>query len=582
MKPKISLCMIVRDEEGNLAGCLLPVKDVFDEIVVVDTGSQDKTTEIARRLGAKVHQFPWEDDFAEARNVSLQYATGDWIFWMDADDRLARGEAIKLKRLAKSSPPDSYFLCRVVSTENGMKTEFFQLRLFPKLPGVRFENPVHEQVCYSLDRLGLKPKVTSIRINHLGYSNPEEYTRKVERNLKILQMQVEKSPQDISIRYQLATNYNAKGMIKEAMRELETLLEIAQTNSDFPQITKMAHIILGNDYRKLGKFNLALQQYQKAEDIDPKDGLPNYCLGELFYKLGKTTKAQKNFEQVKKKGIKLGLASIPLEELRYFTSFYLAKCYEGNGKGQKASREYENALQIKPDSLPVLRALGELCLRKGNYIEAQRSYEKLASLGSNSPTDYFDLGMTKIFLDDLQGAEKALKKAIKLAPNFSEAHSRLAFVYTKGGKFHQAEASYKRLLQINPHQVEALASLGYLYLSSNDYPKAKKQFLHVKKLTPGAIDVSLGLTKIYAEERSIPNLLNEYSSISARYPKLAPPLSDSSKDHHNLALAFNRFGESLLTNKRVAEAAISFDISLTLEPDLRQAKKNLSALKEKI
>jgi len=102
MKPKISLCMIVRDEEGNLAGCLLPVKDVFDEIVVVDTGSQDRTTEIARRLGAKVHQFPWEDDFAQARNVSLQYATGDWIFWMDADDRLARGEAIKLKRLAKS------------------------------------------------------------------------------------------------------------------------------------------------------------------------------------------------------------------------------------------------------------------------------------------------------------------------------------------------------------------------------------------------------------------------------------------------------------------------------------------------
>ncbi len=583
MKPKISLCMIVRNEEENLAGCLLPVKDSFDEIVVVDTGSQDKTVEIARRLGAKVHHFTWEDDFAQARNASLRYATGDWIFWMDADDRLARGEAIKLGRLAKSSPPDSYFLCRVLSTEpNGVKTEFLQLRLFPKLPGVRFKNPVHEQVAYSLDRLGLLPRISSVTINHLGYSNPEEYNRKVERNLKILQSRVEKTPEDISIRYQLATNYNSKGMLEKAIEELKALLKIAQSDAGFPEITKMAHIILGNNYRKLGKFNLALQEYRKAGKIAPQDGLPNYCLGELFYKLGKIADAQENFEEVKRKGIRLGLASIPLEELRYSTSFYLAKCYEGNGKTEEASREYENALQIKPDSPAVLRALGGFYLRKGNYREAQRSYQKLVSLGSDSPTDYFDLGMASIFLDDFPGAERALGRAVGLAPNFSEALSWLAFVYTKRSKVQQAETSYRRLLQIDPHKVRSLTSLGYLYLSSNDYPKAKKQFLQAKKLKVGDIDVNLGLAKIYAQEGSTPGLINEYSDISARYPKLAPPLSGSSEDMHNLALAFNRFGESLLNNKRMAEAAISFDVSLSLEPDLEQAKKNLSTLKEKM
>ncbi len=583
MKPKLSLCMIVRDEEENLAGCLLPLRDIFDEIIVVDTGSQDRTVQIAHRLGAKVHYLPWEGDFAEARNASLKYARGDWVFWMDADDRLARGEAIKLRMLAKSSPLDSYFLCKVVSTEsNGVKTEFLQLRLFPKLPEVKFENPVHEQVAYSLDRLGLKPKVSSVTVHHLGYSNPEEYTRKVERNLRILQKQVERSPEDISMRYQLATNYNAKGMIKEAIRELKTLLDFAQTDSGFPEITKMAHIILGNNYRKLGRFNLALQGYRRAEGIDPQDGLPNYCLGELFYKLGQTPEAQKNFEEVKRKGIKLGLASIPLEELRYFTSFYLAKCYEREGKGQKASREYETALQIKPHSLPLLRALGELSLRKGDYREAQRSYQRLVALGSNSPTDYFDLGMTEIFLDDLQGAEKALKKAVKLAPHFTEALSRLAFVYTKQGRLRQAEESYKRLLQIDPHQVGPLTSLGYLYLSSHEHPKAKKCFLQVKKLNPRAIDISLGLAKVYAEERSAPGLFHEYSDISARHPKLASPLSSPPQDIHGLALAYNRFGEALLAKKRVAEAAISFDVSLTLEPNLEEAKRNLAAIKEKM
>lgn len=583
MKSKLSLCMIARDEEDNLAGCLLPVKDIFDEIVVVDTGSQDKTVEMGQRLGAKVHSLPWEDDFARARNASLRYATGDWIFWMDADDRLERGEAIKLRRLAKSSPPDSYFLCRVISTEfNGTKTEFLQLRLFPKLPGVRFENPVHEQVSYSLDRLGLKGKISLVRINHLGYSNPEEYNRKVERNLKILQRQVEKSPQDISIRYQLATNYNAKGMIKEAIRELRILLNRAQTDSSFPEITKMAHIILGNNYRKLGRFNLALQHYQRAGEVAPDDGLPNYCLGELFYKLGKITEAEANFEEIKRKGIRLGLASIPLAELRYFTSFYLAKCFDKRGEAQKASQEYKNALQIKPNSLPILRALGELFLRKENYAEAQRSYQKLVAGGSNSPTDYFDLGTAEIFLGDLRGAERALKKAIKLAPNFSEALLRLAFVYTRQGKLRQAEESYKKLLQIDPHQVEPLTNLGYLYLNSNDHAQAKKYFIQVKKLKPGEIDANLGLAKIYAEERSTPSLFNEYSDISARYPKLAPPLSSPGEDLHNLALAFNRFGKALITKKKVAEAAIAFDVSLTLEPDLEPARKNLSALKEKI
>jgi len=372
MKPKISLCMIVRDEEDNLAGCLLPIKDSFEEIIVVDTGSQDRTVEIARRLGAKVHHFRWEDDFAQARNASLRYATGDWIFWMDADDRLTRGEALKLGRLARSSSPDSYFLCRVLSTEpNGVKTEFMQLRLFPKLPGVRFENSVHEQVAHSLDRLGLHPRLSSVTINHLGYSNPEEYRAKVERNLKILRREVKKTPEDISLRYQLATNYNSKGMIEEAIVELKSLLDMARSETGFPEITKMAHIVLGNNYRKLGKFNLALQGYRKAGEIDPRDGLPNYCLGELYYKLGKIAEARVNFEEVKRKGIKLGLASIPLWELRYATSFYLAKCYEGDGEDERAGREYESALQIRPDSPEVLRALGGFYLRKGRYQEAQ-------------------------------------------------------------------------------------------------------------------------------------------------------------------------------------------------------------------
>src|SRR3712207_5969033 len=87
-RARVSLCMIVKDEEHNLPDCLGPVAGLFDELVVVDTGSSDRTKEVAAALGARVFDFPWCDSFAAARNESLRHATGDWVFWLDADDRI--------------------------------------------------------------------------------------------------------------------------------------------------------------------------------------------------------------------------------------------------------------------------------------------------------------------------------------------------------------------------------------------------------------------------------------------------------------------------------------------------------------
>ena len=92
----ISLCMIVKDEERVLADCLQSARPFFREMIVVDTGSTDRTKQIAREHGAQVYDFPWTDSFSEARNESLKYAAGKWLFWLDADDTLpfAAGEAI--------------------------------------------------------------------------------------------------------------------------------------------------------------------------------------------------------------------------------------------------------------------------------------------------------------------------------------------------------------------------------------------------------------------------------------------------------------------------------------------------------
>ena len=101
-RPRISLCMIVRNEAQNLPGCLAPVHDLVDEIIVVDTGSTDRTPEIAREWGAQVFDFCWIDDFSAARNESLRHATGDYILWLDADDRLDSENVRRLESLLDS------------------------------------------------------------------------------------------------------------------------------------------------------------------------------------------------------------------------------------------------------------------------------------------------------------------------------------------------------------------------------------------------------------------------------------------------------------------------------------------------
>jgi len=100
----VSLCMIVKNEAERLGDCLRDVRAAVDEMIVVDTGSEDATQTVATGLGAKVFDFPWCNDFSAARNASLQHATGDYVLWLDADDRLDADEADKLRRLKARLP----------------------------------------------------------------------------------------------------------------------------------------------------------------------------------------------------------------------------------------------------------------------------------------------------------------------------------------------------------------------------------------------------------------------------------------------------------------------------------------------
>ncbi len=170
-----SLCMIVRNEEQNLPACLRSVAGLFDDVVVADTGSTDATREAARQAGARVVEFPWVDSFAAARNESVRCATGKWITWLDADDRLDDENRERLRQvLASLGDERDAYAVQVRSVLDERRSAFRmldQVRIFRNLPQNRWDYRIHEQILPSVNRDGGRARFTNVIIDHVGYQD---------------------------------------------------------------------------------------------------------------------------------------------------------------------------------------------------------------------------------------------------------------------------------------------------------------------------------------------------------------------------------------------------------------------------
>ncbi len=190
---RVSLTMIVRDEENNLGRCLESVRDLFNEVVVLDTGSRDRTIEIARSFGARVFDFVWVDDFAAARNAALARAKSDYAFWLDADDLIEPPQRAKLEELLgqlRTGGPMPAFVVRCACDPGpdgaGGDTVVDHIRLFPLIEGVRWTYRMHEQILPALKRAGIPVEWTDITVRHTGYADRALRFRKLDRDCRIL------------------------------------------------------------------------------------------------------------------------------------------------------------------------------------------------------------------------------------------------------------------------------------------------------------------------------------------------------------------------------------------------------------
>jgi glycosyltransferase involved in cell wall biosynthesis len=219
----VSACMIVKNEQDCLERCLESVRDHVDEIIIVDTGSTDRTVEIAKSYGARIYHHPWENDFSKHRNQSLSYATGDWIFQLDADEELFAEDGHKIRETAGQGSAD-YYNCLFYDMKKDGSTHgvFNLIRLFKNHMGMQYTRKVHNQLM--TNGAGA---YSSIRIRHYGYDLSEEKMEaKHIRTTVLLKEMIAADPEDAYSLYQLSSSYSMHREFGKAVEYGEKALAI--------------------------------------------------------------------------------------------------------------------------------------------------------------------------------------------------------------------------------------------------------------------------------------------------------------------------------------------------------------------
>jgi GT2 family glycosyltransferase/predicted Zn-dependent protease len=375
-KMRVSLCMIVKNEEANLPACLESAADLVDEMIVVDTGSADRTKEVAARFGTRVYDFTWVDSFAAARNESLRHATGDWAFWLDADDCLDADNRRRLRELFAGLRDENVAyvmkcLC-LPDAQTGTATAVDHVRLFRKHPEVRWRYRVHEQILPAVRRLGGDVRWTDVVIHHAGYQEPALRGRKLERDLRLLRLEVAEQPDDPFTLFNLGQVSQELGRADEALPLLRRSLELSHPNDS---IVRKLYALIVQCQRQLGQPAEALAACQAGRAHYPDDVELLFVEGVLRRELGDRAGAEACLLRLLQTPPGNHFASVDMGLLGYKTRHNLAVIYHEQRQAALAEAQWRQAVAERPDFLPSWQGLAEL------YRQQQRWPELEVALG---------------------------------------------------------------------------------------------------------------------------------------------------------------------------------------------------------
>lgn len=373
MTKKLSICMIVKDEENNLRRCLDSLLPLLEgnhaELIIVDTGSTDQTVELAKEYTDNVYFHQWNGNFSDMRNISMSYAKGQWIFIIDADEELETPN--ELLYLFESNKINNYNTIRIreknlLSIKLNKYVYHYQERIFKNSGTFQYKGTVHNQPIYQQPVL----TVHDIQLMHYGYINEDKdlMEKKFQRTANMLKKELEGDSEHVYYRFQLARSYMMHGDSEIAIEEIKKAYE---------SMKKQDKRLIPHRYYVFGEYaRMALHTNQFEQVI-------NICIEGLSY--------NKNY----------------LDLYYYLGHAYLS--LEENSKGiEMLNRYIELNIQYKTNELDLsnFTAVEMYSLDK---TALERTLDRVVSLVYKESEINEDIGLYKLFLNEIKDIDSALK-----------------------------------------------------------------------------------------------------------------------------------------------------------------------------
>jgi tetratricopeptide (TPR) repeat protein len=416
--PRLSLCLVVKDEEAFIGRCLEQMRGLADEVLVLDTGSTDRTIAIAEAHGARVYPFVWCDDFAAARNELLQHVTGDWILMLDADMLVDPDSHDAIRRLMQAPTPNVYgfplLQCRDAAGTRWYPDYNYVWRLYPNRLGLRYHGCIHESLQLPERGVALHPVDEGVKIYHYGYLAAQVVSKhKSERDYRLLSRRVCDQPPNPHMYWLLGRVAYRLGRHAEAERELRHALDLWSGGAEPPASAAD---------RAGTQVDLARALLDQA-----RPAAAAACCAQAMVDAPDLTEAHHlQAEILRRQGDVPGALAAYMRAL---------SCHDDAARYEAVER------------WEILRAIAEMHRAQGGWAAAQQMLEAAHALQPTEPCLLLDLADLARARGDAAAEDAYVRRALGGPEPSAEAWQHLAGLYLERGAAGAAEATLRRGLQ---------------------------------------------------------------------------------------------------------------------------------------
>lgn len=611
--PRITVSMMVKNEEELLPQALASIKELADEIVVVDTGSTDRTVEIAEQAGASMFHHPWEGDFAKHRNQTIEYASGDWIFIIDADEELEEG-GVELLREAIAADDLDMISLPVFSVAKGgvQESSHNSVRFFRAGLGIHYEGSVHNEIV-GKGRMGF----VQAPLFHHGYNlTREKMVAKFHRTTDLLRKEITRDPDNPKWPHYLALSFSSEHLHNDTLAYAENSLALCQGDPECEFRWIVNFYLAGYSRLELGDLDGAEELCRRALALN-EDYLDAWAvLTSVSFKRGDSEMLAEaagrywelyNIYQQDPKRFQL----LPLHTLNQRDLVFARMAMDAHRRGEMTEFEQNyseakntakdpvdtvlsvvNHLQVTSGNIAAISLLGKelaknsgetrlvekmvrLQLLDGNSEQAFKAVSKARMSGLEESAARFLEGLIHLMSGEGELARMVFQSLVEEDPDDADAMINLGLALEKLSRIEEAEGAYHAAIDANPEKLEAAINLGNLYMNSDRLADAIAVFEQVSQIDDSLFDIHLILTRLYWNVDEVDKLLGRALHVGRKLGVTDVATVDSAAE---LSKILEDCADRLLSLQQAKAALMALELAKNLQPDERDLHLHLGRL----